>query len=65
MSQVIEFYVPASFRWNFHRSMSGRRGQLILFPEPVSSSPLKYQDTGTSNLEWVRTNIRSALRSRR
>jgi hypothetical protein len=62
MSQLIEFYVPATFQWKPGRT--GKRGQLIAFPKPVYLQSRRHQDESLSNIGWVRTNIRSVFRSR-
>jgi len=67
MSQAIEFYVPATFHWKSNHRNSQPFGKLVPFPISIPRPPVavvrEQQQVATSNLDWVRTNIRSVFHS--
>jgi hypothetical protein len=68
MSQLIEFYIPASFvrksGWK-----SKQPGKLIYFPKPNPAQPAegvvwrRHRRASGSNLDWMKMSVRSVFDS--
>jgi hypothetical protein len=69
MSQLIKFYVPASY---VRKSVSKSKhlGQLISFPSPYSAPPVTgevwrgHRRASGANLDWMKMSLRSVFDSR-